>query len=51
MQRNDIADYLGMSFETVSRILKVFKEAKVLRLHSVSKIEILDLAALKEIAG
>jgi CRP/FNR family nitrogen fixation transcriptional regulator len=51
MQRNDIADYLGMSFETVSRILKVFKEAKLLRLHSVSKIEILDLAALKEIAG
>jgi CRP/FNR family nitrogen fixation transcriptional regulator len=51
MQRNDIADYLGLTFETVSRILRVFKEADMIRLPSVSQIEILDLSALKDLAG
>jgi CRP/FNR family nitrogen fixation transcriptional regulator len=51
MQRNDIADYLGMTFETVSRILKVFKDTKMVRLHSVSRIELLDLPALQDLAG
>ena len=48
MQRNDIADYLGITFETVSRILRVLKDQGVIRLRSISDIEILDLAALED---
>ena len=48
MQRHDIADYLGITFETVSRILRVLKDQCVIRLRSISDIEILDLAALQD---
>ena len=48
MQRLDIADYLGITFETVSRILRVLKDQGVIRLRSISDIEILDLAALED---
>lgn len=47
MQRNDIADYLGITFETVSRILRTFRERGLIHLHSVSDIDILDLDALE----
>jgi CRP/FNR family transcriptional regulator, nitrogen fixation regulation protein len=46
MQRNDIADYLGITFETVSRVLRVFKDRGIIRLRSVDRIEILDSTAL-----
>ena len=46
MQRNDIADYLGLTFETVSRVLRVFKDKNFIRLQSVDRIEVLDLEAL-----
>lgn len=46
MQRNDIADYLGMTFETVSRVLRVLKERGLIRLKSVDCVEILDADAL-----
>lgn len=48
MQRSDIADYLGITFETVSRILRALKDHGVIRLRSISDIEILDLAALQD---
>lgn len=48
MQRNDIADYLGITFETVSRILRSFKDQGIIRLKSISEIEILDMAALED---
>ena len=48
MQRNDIADYLGMTFETVSRVLRHLKDERIIRMASVSQIEILDRAALEE---
>jgi CRP/FNR family transcriptional regulator, nitrogen fixation regulation protein len=48
MQRYDIADYLGITFETVSRILRVLKDQGVIRLRSISEIEILDLTALQD---
>lgn len=51
MQRNDIADYLGLTFETVSRALKVLKEASVIRLPSVNQVEVLNLSALQRLAG
>lgn len=48
MQRNDIADYLGLTFETVSRILRKFKDAHIIRLPAIKQIEVLDLAALRD---
>jgi len=48
MQRNDIADYLGITFETVSRILRAFKDQGIIRLKSISEIEILDPVALED---
>ena len=48
MQRNDIADYLGITFETVSRILRALKDQGIIRLRSVSEVEILDLGTLQD---
>ena len=48
MPRDDIADYLGITFETVSRILRTFKDQGIIRLKSISEIEILDHAALED---
>lgn len=48
MQRNDIADHLGVTFETVSRILRCLKDQGILVLRSVHEIEILDRAALED---
>ncbi|MBK8085752.1 MAG: helix-turn-helix domain-containing protein [Devosia sp.] len=48
MQRNDIADYLGVTFETVSRILRALKEMGIIRMRSVSEVEILDFVALED---
>lgn len=47
MQRNDIADYLGMTFETVSRVLRALKDQGIIRLRSTSEVELLDLTALE----
>jgi CRP/FNR family nitrogen fixation transcriptional regulator len=49
MQRNDVADYLGLTFETVSRVLRVFKDAGMIRLPTVNQIEVLDIASLGSI--
>jgi CRP/FNR family nitrogen fixation transcriptional regulator len=51
MQRNDIADYLGMTFETVSRVLRVLKDRRVIRLNSVEQIEILNIDELAALAA
>lgn len=51
MQRSDIADYLGITFETVSRVLRTFKESRIIRLNTISQIELLDPDALTEIAA
>ena len=50
MQRNDIADYLGMTFETVSRVLRVFKDRGLIRVSSVDSIDVLDAEALAGLA-
>ncbi len=47
MQRYDIADYLGMTFETVSRVLRALKDQGIIRLRSTSEVELLDLTALE----
>ena len=47
MQRYDIADYLGLTFETVSRVLRALKDLGVIRLRSTNEVELLDLPALR----
>jgi len=51
MQRNDIADYLGITFETVSRILRYLKDQRIVRLKAVNEIEILDHEALEDMCA
>ncbi|MEW6635148.1 MAG: helix-turn-helix domain-containing protein [Pseudomonadota bacterium] len=41
MSRNDIGDYLGLTIETVSRVLTRLKEKGVIRLLSLRSVEIL----------
>lgn len=51
MSRSDIADYLDMTIETVSRTLTQFREEGVIRLASARRILILDPHALNGIAA
>jgi CRP/FNR family nitrogen fixation transcriptional regulator len=48
MQRNDIADYLGMTFETVSRVLRGLRDKGLVHVPSVDRVEILDADALHD---
>lgn len=47
MSRSDIADYLGLTKETVSRVISSLKRARVIRLKELSRVEILDFEALE----
>jgi len=47
MHRGDIGDYLGLTLETVSRILSKLKDAGVIRMKSARRIEIADMDALE----
>jgi CRP/FNR family nitrogen fixation transcriptional regulator len=49
MQRLDIADYLGMTFETVSRVLRALKDKRLIRVVRVDQIEILDPVGLENL--
>jgi CRP/FNR family nitrogen fixation transcriptional regulator len=46
MQRCDIADYLGLTFETVSRVLRSLKDGGIIKVPSIDRVEIIDAAAL-----
>lgn len=50
MNRADIADYLGLTKETVSRMLSTFRAARLVRLIEVDKVQILDRSALEQLA-
>jgi CRP/FNR family transcriptional regulator, nitrogen fixation regulation protein len=51
MPRHDIADYLGLTLETVSRMFAELKEMGTIRLESARRVHLLDLAALKAISA
>jgi CRP/FNR family nitrogen fixation transcriptional regulator len=51
MSRIDIADYLGLTVETVCRTLSTFRRDCIIAVPSPHRIELLDRAALEEIGG
>jgi len=50
MSRNDIADYLGLTTETVSRTVTLLKKQGLIELLDDKQIRLSRLAALREIA-
>jgi CRP/FNR family nitrogen fixation transcriptional regulator len=50
MSRNDIADYLGLTIETVCRVLSFFKKDGVIAIPSPHRIELCDRAVLSTLA-
>jgi CRP/FNR family transcriptional regulator, nitrogen fixation regulation protein len=49
MSRNDIADYLGLTIETVCRILSAFRRDRVITIPTPHRIELLDRDALEAV--
>ena len=50
MSRSDIADYLGLTKETVSRVISALKRDRVIRLESLDIIQILDRGRLEQLS-
>jgi CRP/FNR family transcriptional regulator len=51
MSRGDIADYLGLTMETVSRMFAKMKHGKIIALPSPVRIELRDRARLEDLAA
>ena len=51
MSRLDIADYLGLTKETVSRMLAHLRSLRLIRLVSQDRVEVLDRRGLKDMAA
>mgnify|MGYP001550196453 CR=1 FL=1 len=51
MSRTDIADYLGLTIETVSRVLTRLKDARIIRLASAREVDVLNRDALEDMTG
>jgi CRP-like cAMP-binding protein len=51
MSRLDIADYLGLTLETVSRVLNRMHRDRVITLSSATHIQLPDRETLREIGG
>lgn len=49
MSRNDIADYLGLTIETVCRTLSAFKRSSLIAIPNPHQIELLDRDALETV--
>ena len=49
MTRGDIADYLGLTIETVSRTLSQLKNDSLIKQNSLTEIELTNMGALREI--
>ena len=50
MTRQDIADYLGLTIETVSRAFGKLKREEIIDIYSAHTVEILDVGTLEELA-
>lgn len=50
MPRHDIADYLGLTLETVSRMFAELKEAGIIKLESARQVSVLDMPKLEAMA-
>lgn len=50
MSRADIADYLGLTKETVSRVFGQLRNSRIMRLETLTCIQMLDRHALKALA-
>jgi CRP/FNR family transcriptional regulator len=50
MTRSDIADHLGLTTETVSRIFGQLKSQRVIQLMGASEVVVKDIEALEELA-
>jgi CRP/FNR family nitrogen fixation transcriptional regulator len=51
MSRTDIADYLGLTIETVSRVLSRLKQKGVIRLPTLRSVEIVKWQVLQDMAA
>ena len=51
MPRHDIADYLGLTLETVSRMFAELREAGIIKLESARRVSVLDMAKLEAMAA
>ena len=51
MPRHDIADYLGLTLETVSRMLGELKQMGTVRMESARRVHILDATRLRAMSG
>jgi len=51
MSRMDIADYLGLTIETVSRVMTKLKDARIIRLSSARQVDVLDWDALEDMTA
>ncbi len=51
MNRTDIADYLGLTIETVSRSFTKLKTEKLLAIPDAHTVEVLNMPALRALAG
>jgi CRP-like cAMP-binding protein len=50
MSRSDIADYLGLTKETVSRVISALKRDHIVRLEELNSIQIVDRDRLEQLA-
>jgi CRP/FNR family transcriptional regulator len=51
MTRSDIADYLGLTIETVSRTLTKFRAEGMIEIPGQSEVIVLNRRALESLAG
>lgn len=51
LRRSDIADFLGLTIETVSRQLTHLRKAGIVSIHKNRRVTVIDFAALKGAAG
>lgn len=50
MSRSDIADFLGLTVETISRVITKLKNSGIIDMHGLQRVEVLQPCSLKEIA-